>query len=163
MSTSKNYYDILGVSKTATQDEIKRAYRKLAQKYHPDVNKAADAEANMKAVNEAYETLGSADKRAQYDRFGSSQSYANPGANPYGNYQGQQSAYGGFEDLFAEILRQQQQQQQYYRQNQNYQQQQNYGRPRVVRFGFFRLIYFYFIFQFLLRLFAGFLSFIFGG
>lgn len=162
MNASKNYYDILGVQKTASQDEIKKAYRKLAQKYHPDVSQAANAEAMMKSVNEAYEVLGNPDKRAQYDRFGTSQAYGNPGANPYGNYQGQNSGYGGFEDIFAEILRQQQQQQQYYRQNQQNRQQNNYGRPRVVRFSFFKLIYYYFIFQFILSIISSFFRFIFG-
>lgn len=63
----KNYYDVLGVSKTASQDEIKRAYYSLAHKYHPD--KGGDKE-KMKEINEAYQILSDKDKRAQYDRFG---------------------------------------------------------------------------------------------
>jgi len=71
MATYQDYYAILGVSKTATQEEVQRAYRKLARKYHPDINKAADAEEKFKQINEAYEVLGDPDKRARYDQFGS--------------------------------------------------------------------------------------------
>ncbi len=66
----KDYYKILGVPREASQDDIKRAYRKLARKYHPDVSKEADAEARFKEVGEAYEVLKDPDKRAAYDRLG---------------------------------------------------------------------------------------------
>jgi len=66
----KDYYDIMGVARDATQDEVKRAYRKLARKYHPDVSKVKDAEAKFKEVGEAYEVLGDAEKRAAYDQLG---------------------------------------------------------------------------------------------
>ena len=67
----KNYYQILGVNRAATQDDIKRAYRKLAHKYHPDVSREAEAEARFKEVGEAYEVLKDPEKRAAYDQFGS--------------------------------------------------------------------------------------------
>ncbi len=66
----KDYYKIMGVNKDASQDEIKRAYRKLARKYHPDVSKEAEAEARFKEVGEAYEALKDPEKRAAYDQLG---------------------------------------------------------------------------------------------
>ncbi len=67
----KDYYGIMGVKRDATQDEIKRTYRKLARKYHPDVSKVADAEAKFKELGEAYEVLKDPEKRAAYDQLGS--------------------------------------------------------------------------------------------
>ena len=66
----KDYYQILGVNRDANQDEVKRAYRKLARKYHPDVSQASDAEARFKEVGEAYEVLKDPEKRAAYDQLG---------------------------------------------------------------------------------------------
>ncbi len=68
----RDYYDVLGITKNATDDEIKKAYRKLARKYHPDLNRddPKTAEAKMKEINEAYDILKDKDKRAQYDQFG---------------------------------------------------------------------------------------------
>jgi len=68
--TNKDYYDILGVGKNASQDEVKRAYRRLARQHHPDVNKSPDAEQKFKEINEAYQVLGDPKKRRQYDAFG---------------------------------------------------------------------------------------------
>ena len=69
--SKRDYYEVLGVSKTATQDELKKAYRKLARKYHPDLNKDnAEAAEKFKECNEAYSVLSDEQKRAQYDQFG---------------------------------------------------------------------------------------------
>jgi molecular chaperone DnaJ len=68
--SNRDYYDILGLGRNASDDEIKAAFRKLARQYHPDVNKQPDAEEKFKEINEAYGVLSDADKRARYDRFG---------------------------------------------------------------------------------------------
>jgi molecular chaperone DnaJ len=87
---SKDYYSVLGVSKTATKDEIKKAFYKLAQKYHPD--KKEGDEKKFKEVNEAYQTLSDDAKRSKYDQFGAG--YENMGA---GQGYGQQGGFGGFD------------------------------------------------------------------
>ncbi len=71
---AKNYYDILGVAKSATEAEIKKAYKKMAMQYHPDKN-AGDkkAETKFKELNEAYQTIGDKTKKADYDQFGSAE------------------------------------------------------------------------------------------
>ncbi|NDK09885.1 J domain-containing protein [Candidatus Gracilibacteria bacterium] len=106
---AQNYYDILGVSKTASADEIKKAYRKQAMKYHPDKNKDdTGAEKKFKDVNEAYQTLSDSSKRKQYDTFGSSKGNPFGGAsgNPFGGASsGSYSSGGasGFEDIFSQF------------------------------------------------------------
>jgi len=78
----KDYYKTLGVAKDASQKDIERAYRKLARKYHPDVNKDPDAEDRFKEINEANEVLKDPEKRAKYDRFGSAWKQAQHGGTP---------------------------------------------------------------------------------
>lgn len=78
----KDYYDIMGVAKNASQDEVKRAYRKLARKYHPDVSKETDAEARFKEVGEAYEVLKDPEKRAAYDQLGAQWKAGQEGFQP---------------------------------------------------------------------------------
>ena len=86
----RDYYEVLGVSKTASDDEIKSAYRKLAKKYHPDLNpNNKEAEKSFKDVNEAYSILSDKDKRQRYDQFGHAgvdPSYGGGAAGGYGGY-----------------------------------------------------------------------------
>lgn len=115
----KDYYEILGVKRDASEAEIKSAYRKLARKYHPDVNKTKEAESKFKDINEAYEVLGDKAKRQRYDSLGSNwqggQSYTPPpgfeqfnfgggngGAYQSFNFNGQD--LGGFSDFFSSLF-----------------------------------------------------------
>ncbi|HET7616653.1 MAG TPA: molecular chaperone DnaJ, partial [Bacillales bacterium] len=94
--SKRDYYDVLGVGKEASQDEIKKAYRKLARKYHPDVNLDADSAEKFKEAKEAYETLSNSQKRAQYDQFGhSGPNQGFGGAQGFGG-----GDFGGFGDIF---------------------------------------------------------------
>lgn len=101
MGSEKDYYEILGVPRTASEKEIKKAYRTLARKYHPDVCKEPDAEERFKEVNEAYSVLSDTQKRAQYDRFGH-QAYTESSRGSYagGGYGGFNADFSGFGDIF---------------------------------------------------------------
>jgi len=97
----RDYYEVLGVSKTANDDEIKKAYRGLAKKYHPDVCKEPDAEAKFKEVQEAYEVLSDSTKRQQYDQFGHEGPMGGAGGFDGFNFGG---GFGGFDDIFSSFF-----------------------------------------------------------
>ena len=99
------FYDRLGVSKDASQDEIKKAYRKMTKKYHPDINKEPGAEEKYKEVQEAYETLGDEQKRAAYDQYGAAGANGGFGGGT-GGFDGFNggAGFGGFEDIFSSFF-----------------------------------------------------------
>lgn len=103
----ESYYDILGVKKDASEKEINRAYRKLAAKYHPDINHEPGAEEKFKKINEAHEVLSDPQKRAQYDQFGSAGPNAGAGQG-FGGFGGQQGygdfTGGDFGDIFSQFF-----------------------------------------------------------
>ncbi len=106
----KDYYEILGVPRTAELSEIKRSYRKLAKKYHPDVSKLKDAEQRFKEVGEAYEVLKDPDKRKAYDQFGENWKAGQDFNPPPGYHSGQRqssegfSSASGFSDFFESLF-----------------------------------------------------------
>ena len=93
--SKRDYYDVLGVGKDVSPEELKKTYRRLARKYHPDVNKEPDASDKFKEVKEAYEVLSNQEKRAQYDQFG----HAGPQGQGFGGFGGGED-FGGFSDIF---------------------------------------------------------------
>ncbi|BCG63428.1 MAG: curved DNA-binding protein [Methyloprofundus sp.] len=111
----KDYYKIMGVSKGATQDEIKRAYRKLARKYHPDVSKESNAEERFKEVGEAYEVLKDPEKRTAYDQLGANWKAGQQGFQPPpdwdagfefhgGGFTGKEAGGADFSDFFESLF-----------------------------------------------------------
>lgn len=100
----KDYYEVLGVSKTASDDEIKSAFRKLAKKYHPDVSKEPDAEAKFKEAQEAYAVLSDKTKRTQYDQFGHQAFNNNGGGAGYQNMSGFDFSNFDFGDIFDDLF-----------------------------------------------------------
>ncbi len=107
MAEKRDYYAVLGVDKSVDENDLKKAYRKAAKKYHPDLNPGdAEAEKKFKEVNEAYEVLSDKEKRARYDQFGHAGVDPNFGAGGggYGDFGGGFGGFGGFEDIISEMF-----------------------------------------------------------
>lgn len=98
----RDYYEVLGVEKGVTEEQLKKAYRRLAAKYHPDVSTEPDAEDRFKEINEAYEVLSDAEKRERYDQYGFAgvDPNFNPGGNPFGGFSG----FGDLGDIFGDLF-----------------------------------------------------------
>lgn len=105
MANNKNYYDILGVDKNASDEDIKSAYRKLAKKYHPDLNPGDTSCAEkLKEVNEAYSVLSDKQKRQNYDQFGSAEGFAGGSGGGFGGFGDFSSGFGGFSDIINDMF-----------------------------------------------------------
>lgn len=102
----RDYYEVLGIDKTATQDQIKHAYREMARKYHPDLNKAPDAAEKFKEVQEAYEVLSDEKKKAMYDQYGQAAFDQNgqPGFNGQGAGGFSEADFGDLGDIFSQFF-----------------------------------------------------------
>lgn len=96
MADKRDYYEVLGLGRDASEDEVKKAYRKMARQYHPDVNKASDAEAKFKEVKEAYDVLSDGQQRARYDQYG----HIDPNQGMGGGFGGGGGDFGGLGDIF---------------------------------------------------------------
>ena len=101
MADKRDYYEVLDVERSATEKDLKNAFRRLARKYHPDRSEEADAEERFKEIQEAYAVLSDTDKRAHYDRFG----HDSPAGNPFGGFSGEwiqyQSRRSSWRDFFS--------------------------------------------------------------
>ena len=104
MAAKRDYYEVLGVARNASEDDIKKAFRRLARQYHPDVNKEKSAEGRFKEINEAYETLGDAQKRQLYDRFGHAGAAAGMGAGAGGGNPFEGFGFGSVGDIFEQLF-----------------------------------------------------------
>ena len=105
MATKRDYYEVLGVGKTASQEDIKKAYRKLAKESHPDLHpKDKAAEERFKEINEANEVLSDPDKRARYDQFGMDGPQMGGGGGGFGGFGFDPSQMGGFENIFDQLF-----------------------------------------------------------
>ena len=105
MSEKRDYYEVLGVERNANADEIKKAYRKAAIKYHPDKNPGdKEAEEKFKEAAEAYDVLSNPDKRARYDQFGHAGMSGAGGAGGFGGFGGFNPSDFGFDDIFSSFF-----------------------------------------------------------
>ena len=112
MASKRDYYEVLGVSRDASQSDIKKAYRKMAKKYHPDTNAGnADAEEKFKEISEAYSVLNDPEKKELYDKFGHAAfdgtaggAQGGAGGNPYGNYREYHFEGGDMDDILRDLF-----------------------------------------------------------